>query len=306
LKLLAELIIILKDLLEFQVKTTSSISFEKLRVFFYAAKFSNFSKAARELFVTEGAVSQQIKDLELTDEGKILLGLLDPLIHQFDGLIEDFVDLASSFQGSLKIAATQSIILKLLPQVLKQFEKEHPDIKIIAFNRPPAKVAEMVLSGGADLGVGPLVDIPEGLESKQLIRSSWVLIAPPNHPLSTYKTITPDKIAPFRLILSTRDTGHGSSLATLVKDHNLNLKVAMKVGRWEVIKKYVELGLGIAIIPEICLSDSDRTTIFTRTLDDLLEGLRFGVLTKEKTHISLAAENFIKILIQAYDEKDHQ
>jgi DNA-binding transcriptional LysR family regulator len=296
------------------MKAPTNISFEKLRVFFYAAKFCNFSKAAKELFVTEGAVSQQIKDLEwklgkrlfhrrktkleLTDEGKVLLGLVDPLVYQFDSIIEDFVDSSNSLQGSLKIAATQSLILNLLPPALQRFEKEHPSIKIIAFNRPPAKIAEMVLSGGAELGVGPLVDIPEELEAKELIKSPWILIAPADHPLSRYKTITPKEIASFPLILSTRDTGHGFAVENFIKTYNLNFKVAMKMGRWEVVKRYVELGLGIAIIPEICLNNSDKGRILTRSLKHLLESLCFGLLTNKRTHLSAAAEGFTKMLSQ--------
>jgi len=292
-----------------------NIPFEKLRFFYHAAKFNNFSKAGKQLFVTEGAVSQQIKDLEwklgkklflrrgpklkLTPEGELLFTLIGPVIDQVDNLIEDFTNLTESLPGSLKIAATQSILLNLLPPVIQEFEIGHPGVNLVVFNLPSLEINEIVLSGGVDLGISPLMNTVDGLTRKELIRFPWTLITPLEHPLSRCKTITIKKIASFPVIMPTGDASHYTVLQTLAKTHGLELNVTMKTARWEVVKKYVEIGLGIAVIPQICLSNSDNDKLYSRRLDDLLGHLHVGLVTNKKKNLTPATEEFSEILIRS-------
>lgn len=295
------------------------IQLEKFRVFHRAAFYKNFTKAAKTLYVTEGAISQQIKDLEwklgkklfhrqgpklgLTEEGKLLFVLVDPIINQFDQIIDTFMQLTESIQQQIRIVTTQSVSSNLLPPIIAKFNKEYANIRIIVTTPPPEKLCDIISSREADIGIAPLINIPDSIATTELARFRWFLLAPPHHPLAKYKDIKAEDIAAFPVIMPAVEDGHGAPFDTLTKMYHVNLKPSVKVARWEVIKRYVATGLGVAIVPEICVENIDKNHIIIRTLDHLLDRVPFGILTNRISSPSSPMERFCALLVQFCQNK---
>ena len=117
-----------------------------------------------------------------------------------------------------------------------------------------------VRTGMVDFAVGPLMSIPEDIEFHPIVSYEPVVITCLGHPLA-YKRLSVKEISRYPLILPPRGLSTWGLVDSTFKKHGLTYEVAMEVGGWEAIKKYVELGLGISLIISIGLTGSERLEV---------------------------------------------
>lgn len=285
---------------------------KQLRAFCYTAKMGSISRAAEKLFLSQPSVSLQIQALEreldtellerrgpsirLTPEGKILYEIARPMVQGIDTLPETFAAHCGNLKsGELNIAAGESTILYILPEVVKEFADTYPGITLKLHNVTGRDGMEMLRADEVDFAVGSMLEVPEDITYHPIFVYQPLLITAPDHPLARKKKgVTLEEIAPHGLILPPRHLSTWRIVDLVFQQHNLNYRVALEAGGWEVIKKYVELGLGISIVTSICITAQDKLAQIP--LDRYFPERSYGVVFRQGKFLSPQARKFIEIM----------
>ena len=284
---------------------------KQLRAFCYTAQTQSMSKAAEIMFLSQPTVSLLIQALEkdlgtrvferhgprirLTNEGKILFDLSLPLVEGLEALGETFQERCNNqVSGSLNIAAGESTTLYLLPEVVHRFVTLYPDIEIKIHNVPGLGGLQLLRSGEVDFSVGPMLQVPEDFWYTPLLSYKPILITPPGHPLADRKRISLQDINHYGLILPPRNMSTRNTIDVVFRQHNIDYNVRMEAGGWEVIKKYVEMGLGISIVTSICLTGEEN--LLQIPLPNYFPERSYGLVLRRGKFISPAARRFIQLL----------
>lgn len=283
---------------------------KQLRAFCHTVQAGSISRAAEKLFLSQPSVSLQIQALEreldtellerrgphirLTPEGRSLYELARPLVQGIDTLPDTFAARRGSLEsGELNIAAGESTILYILPEVVKAFADAYPGISLKLHNVTGRDGMEMLRNDQVDFAVGSMLEIPEDISYHPIFVYQPLLITALDHPLARRrKRITLKDIAPHGLILPPRHLSTWRIVDLVFQQHNLNYRVALEAGGWEIIKKYVELGLGISIVTSICISEQDRLAQIP--LDRYFPERSYGIVLREGRFLSPQARKFIE------------
>ena len=285
--------------------------FKQLRAFCNTARSESMSRAAEQMFLSQPSISLLIQALEkdlgshlfdrkgpklhLTNEGKILLDLALPLVEGLESLPDTFHDRChNTVTGTLNIAAGESTTLYLLPQIVDRFTRQYPQIQVKLHNVPGRQGMGMVRTGDVDMAVGPITEIPDEIWFYPLVSYEPVLITPRGHPLAKQGKVSLQDIAPYGLILPPHTMSTRNYIDIVFQQHNFDYRVSMEAGGWEVIKKYVELDLGISIVTSICLTGKEKLARIPLT--EYFPERSYGLLLRRGKFISPAARKFIELL----------
>ncbi len=284
---------------------------QQLRGFCYAVQTGSISKAAERMFLSQPSVSLQIQALErelevtlferrgpkirLTPEGHTLYELALPLLEGLDGLTETFLAQRGSLEsGELNIAAGESTILYLLPEIVSRFVAQHPGIRVRFHNVPGRQGLALLREDEVDFAVGSFRDAPDDIDYQPIYAFDQVLITPLDHPLARRSGITLADIAPYEFILPPRHLVTLSMVELAFQSQGLRLNVRLEAGGWAVIKKYVAMGLGISIVSGICLTPDDR--LAAHPLGQYFPRRTYGVVMRRGKFLSPQAKRFIEFI----------
>lgn len=284
---------------------------KQLRAFCFAARTGSVSLAAEELFLSQPSVTLQIQALEremeitlferrgpsikLTPEGEILYQLADPLVQGIDKLQESFSAQYGKLEsGELNIAAGESTILYILPEPIKRFAEAYPRIRIKLHNVTGRDGMAMLRADEADFAVGSMLEVPEDIIYRPSVTYDTVLITPQDHPLAGRENIRLQEISPYGLILPPRHLSTWGTVKTVFNQHNVSFQVSLEAGGWEVIKKYVELGLGISIVSDVCLTETDRVARIP--VGHYFPSRSYGIVLRRGKFLSPQARRFIEMM----------
>lgn len=294
--------------------------FQQLRGFYYAVASGSISKAAGRMFLSQPAVSQQVRSLEkelavtlfirhgskmqLTREGELLFEIARPLIEELEHLDEEFRRRRSDGdEGHIEIAAGMSTILYFLPRHVEAFRRTHPRIEMRLQQVTGMEGLERLRAGLVDLAVGPLLQVPADIEFHPIVSYDPVIITPLGHPLVYREKLSLEDIASYPLILPPRNLSTWPMVDSTFKSHGLSYEVAMEVGGWEAIKKYVELGLGISIIIRIGLTGSERVEVIPA--EQFFPRRTYGVVLRKGHILTPQAERFVNLLLAVREDDEH-
>lgn len=295
--------------------------FQQLRGFCYAAAAGSISKAAKRICLSQPAVSQQIRSLEnemdvtlfsrrgarieLTPDGELLFEMARPLVEELEHLDEEFRQRRSEVdEGHIEVAAGLSTILYFLPKHVEAFRQAHPRIEVRLQNVTGVEGLERLRAGLVDFAVGPLMEVPSDIEFYPVRSYDPVVITCRGHPLARRSRITLEDISRYPLILPPRNQSTWTMVDSTFKKHGLVYQVAMEVGGWEVIKKYVELGLGISIIISIGITGEEKLEVVSAK--EFFPRRTYGVVQRKGRILSPQARRFITLLLNSReaDTKD--
>jgi DNA-binding transcriptional LysR family regulator len=284
---------------------------KQLRAFCYTAQVGSISAAAKKLFLSQPSVSLQIQALErelgailferngpkirLTLEGEILLGLACHLVQGIDSLTETFQAHCGKLDvGELNIAAGESTILYILPDTMRRFVQDYPKISLKLHNVTGRDGLAMIRADEVDIAVGSMLDIPSDITYYPVFTYHPTLITPLGHALLSLNEVHLEDISHYGLILPPRHLSTWRIVDLVFSQNNINYKVALEAGGWEVIKKYVELGLGISIVTDVCLNASDR--LGKIPLNHYFPKRSYGIVVRKSKVLSPQAKRFIDML----------
>ena len=284
---------------------------KQLRAFCYAAQFKSMSKAAEQMFLSQPSISILIQSLEkelkqrlfdrkgpkinLTKEGIILFEMSLPLLEGLETLPESFEEKCKhSVVGSLNIAAVEAIILYTLPEIIKRYTDSFPDIHIKLNNCAAAVGVEKVRNGEVDFAIGSTLNVPDDIAYLPVYTFEPVLITPIGHQLAKKNQVTINDISQYGLILSPQHMSTWQMVDLVFKQYNVDYKVKLEAGGWEVLKKYVEKGLGVSIITDICLSGEEN--LERVPLTQFFPKRTYGLFLRKGKVLSPAAREFIQYI----------
>ena len=241
-----------------------TVTLRQLRTFKAVADASSFSAAAQRLKLSQPSVSYQVKELEetlglqlldrlgkrvqLTEAGGILYGYARRMLDVLDEATVAVEELRGIKRGTLRVGASTTVGIYILPAALGAFKKLHPGLVISLEIGTRARVQEMVLNNELDLAiVGPAAKDPE-LAIVPFLEDELVVVAPGGHALGGRKRLTLRDVTGEPFIMREAASGSRWSLEKEARRAGARLKVAMELGSNGAIKHAVESGLGLAVL----------------------------------------------------------
>jgi DNA-binding transcriptional LysR family regulator len=290
---------------------------KQIRAFCQVVRSGSITVASQKLFLSQPSVTLQIQALErelkttlferrgptmrLTPDGEALYALAEPLVQGVDGLHATFEAQHGRLEsGELNIGAGESTILYILPEVVSRFTKAYPGIHLRLHNETGRDGLKMLKSDEIDFAVGSMLDVPEDITYQPLVTFDPVLIVPIGHPLARKKKVTLEDVSHYGLILPPRHLSTWGVVKYVFQQHKLSFKVTLEAGGWEVIKKYVELGMGISIVTDICLTGKEK--LVSIPLADYFPQRGYGLVLRKGKFMSPQANRFVEILLDTYRE----
>ena len=286
---------------------------EQLRFFHSVAERGSFTEAARELLLTQPAVSNQIRKLEeglgqrlferqgrqiqLTRAGEILYAHSRKIfqqVHEAEGILKDLKSLRT---GSLSLGTVDVISIYVLPQIFQQFHRMFPRVEISIQVGDSASLTRGVLEGDFDLGFITLPVEEKNLVALPIYNDVLRVIAPAGHPLAQKALVTLEDITKTTLIIYKKGSVTRKIIADVFEREGLALEPDMEIDRPEAMKKLVEAGLGLSIIPEMSImkevAEGSLTALHTG-------GVHFerqlGLIYRRGQFFSPATRAFLEIL----------
>jgi len=245
----------------------------RLQVFHAVAKQSSFTKAAETLFMTQPAVTFQIKQLEehfntrlfdrghgkisLTGAGEVVLEYAEKILALSAELDTRVSELTGEVQGLLLIGASMTIAEFMLPRVLGEFKVAYPGVKARLTVANSDTVEHGVAAHSLDIG---LIEAPShlpGLSAEDCCEDELQVVCSPGHPLAKLKSVMPKQLLQYPYV--SRETGSGTREVTDsyfrragIEPEELN--AVMEMGSPDAIKGVVETGLGFAIMSKVIVA----------------------------------------------------
>jgi DNA-binding transcriptional LysR family regulator len=292
---------------------------KQLRAFCNAARTGSVSAAAEQIFLSQPTVSLQIQALErefdtllferrgpkikLTPEGELLYRLAQPLVEGMDKLHETFATQCGRVdEGTLNVAAGESTILYILPEPIRRFTRQHPKVEVALHNVTGRDGLAMLRADAVDLAVGSMLEVPDDITYRPVVTYHPKLITPEDHPLAARPEVTLEDIAPYGLILPPRHLSTWRMVDLVFRQHGVSYRIALEAGGWEVIKKYVELGLGISIVTDVCLTGDERLACIA--LDRYFPTRSYGVVLRRGKFLSPQAKRFLHVLNDSFADRE--
>ena len=285
---------------------------EALRAFCHTAQTRSMSRAGERLGLSQPSISLMIKRLEaglgtmlfercgprieLTAEGRALQELASPLVEGMDVLPQVFAErCGEAASGTLRLAAGESTILYILPDIVKRFADAYPGIRFVLNNVTGRDGLALLRANDVDLAIGSLLEVPEDVSYQPLFHYDPMLIMREGHPLAAKGgSLRLQDISPYGLILPPRHLSTGRMVDLVFRQHRTPYRVALEAGGWEVIKEYVARGLGVAIVTSICLGRAEGLAAVR--LNRYFPQRSYGLLLRKGQRLTPAARRFIEIL----------
>jgi DNA-binding transcriptional LysR family regulator len=289
------------------------INLNHLRIFFHAAKNQNFSAAAKELFITQPAVSAQIKSLEnscdlsffkkrgkkiyLTDEGKLLFSHAQK-IFEYEHLVENAIEEMRELKcGLLRLGTTKAYARYFMPFMISTFREKHPGIKIQLNEGSSLEMIHSLLDFKNEIAViAKAEDHPE-VTFIPFSQEEIVLILAPDHPFIRHNSISVQELAKEPIIMKEAGSGTRKRINELFSSSMLTPNILMETGNTEFIKQLVQRGEGVSfIVREAVKSELKEKKLATTRIEGHHLELDVSVAYLKKQHLSPPAKAFLSIL----------
>lgn len=253
---------------------------DRLAVLVAVADAGGFSRAARRLGVGQSTVSQVIAALEadvggplfaragrqalLTDEGQVLVARARQVLDAVAGAREALQARRDVTAGTLRLGSTDTLATYLLPPVLAALRARHPAVELHLDNRPSPAIAAAVARRELDVGLvslplpGSLEPAAQALKQVPLRRQPDVAIVPRGHPLARRARVRPQELAAFPLVLLDRSTSLRAWLDRHFAAAGVVPRVALEMSSLEVLKRLVERGFGVSVVPALAVDRRDK------------------------------------------------
>jgi DNA-binding transcriptional LysR family regulator len=290
-----------------------------LRGFYFVAKEGSVRQAAVAMGREKPTVSRQIQCLEkelgvalfdrsfgkmrITPAGKIVQEEAVALFEYVTRLKNEFRDEEINYRGRIVIATTHVIADSILPPYIVEFRRLHPEVTFHLEGGIRNTVYEKVESAEADFGIGFCKKSHYALSFHSLYETGLVMIAPRNNPYFTGKAPpTLKQIAEAPLILR---GSHETLVEERFSKERLKPNVVMTHNNFVGIKKYVALGMGVAIVGGNSIFQEDRTHFDIYSLDRHFPKSRYGIVLKKYKYLPAMVKAFIRTIKPDIDFSAH-
>jgi len=288
-----------------------------LKMFCDVVETGSFSTAARMSKVTQSAVSQQIRALETrytqkllsrsarsavpTPAGTRLYRAAREIVLAFTTLEASMREESNQVAGDVVIATIYSVGLHELSPYLKAILRRYPKVNVRLSYRRADQVVDDILSDQADLGIVAYPSPRPGVRVLPFRSDELVLVCSREHPLMAKRVVRLADLEGMRFIAFERDIPTGKAIAKLLKTAGAKVRPAMELDNVETIKRAVELGLGVSILPKASVQTEELAgTLVARTLADGTFIRPIGVVLRKGRYLGRAASAVVDVLTKSH------
>lgn len=281
----------------------------------------NLTEAAKALFTSQPGVSKAIIELEeelgidifarhgkrirgLTEPGRAVLKSVELIMQEIDGLKRIGEEYAAQDSGSFTIATTHTQARYALPKIVQAFMQKYPKVRLSLLQGNPKQIAEMVLRDQADVAIATeAIAGFDGLVSLPCYQWEHVLVVPADHPLLKSKLVTLEEIAQYPLITYDAAFAGRNKIDHAFSLRDLHPNILLEAIDADVIKTYVELGMGVGIIAGMAF-DAERD----KNLRSVSVGHLFGmnvsrVAMRQGAYLRSYIYSFVELLSPTLNRK---
>jgi LysR family transcriptional regulator, cys regulon transcriptional activator len=281
----------------------------------------NLTEAANALHTSQPGVSKQIRELEhelgfdifvrrgkritsLTEPGKAVLGIIERVLQEADNLKRAARDFSDQDSGGLTIATTHTQARYALPRVVGEFKRRYPRVHLTLQQGNPLQLAEMVHAGAADIAIATeALDHFPGLLALPGYTWSHCVVVPPRHALLRSGTLTLEALAKYPIVTYDAAFAGRTHIDAAFAARGLTVDVVLSAIDADVIKTYVEVGLGVGIIAGIAFDAKRDLRLRAIECSHLFHSNTTRVAVKRGSLLRGYAYEFIELFAPALNRK---
>src|SRR6185436_19244273 len=280
---------------------------ESLKMFCDVVETGSFSRAAQLNHVTQSAVSQQIRALETrydqrllsrsarqvtpTPAGERLFRGCKEILSRFAEVEQEIREQASEVSGACNVSTIYSVGLHELQSIQRQLLKTHPKVNLRLNYRRSDQVYDDVILGAADLGLVAYPQPRAGVDVIPFREDKLAAVFPPNHSLAGKQKVSMAAIATGPFIAFDREAPSRKGIHKLFRDKGLELAPSMEMDNVETIKRAVEMGLGVSVLPLATVKpELALGTLVTRPFSEGSFTRPIGILVRKGKYLARAAQ----------------
>jgi DNA-binding transcriptional LysR family regulator len=296
------------------------LNLNQLRFFYEAARDQNFTMAAKKLFVSQPAVTAQIKQFEdqanlkffkkrgrkiyLTDEGKTLFEYVKKLFEyelQVEHVIEDMKKLK---RGILRLGTTKTYARYFMPLVLSNFRETYPQVKIFLGEGSSLEIMYSLLDFQNEVALIAQVEDNPRIHFIPFSQEELVLILGVNHPLGEKQSVLIEELAREPLIMKETGSATRKFINDLFVRKGVNPNILMETGNTEFIKQVVQRGEGVSfVVRSAVLAELNEKKLIERPIRGEHLFLNVNIAHLKGQELSRAAQAFLDILMKYVPQK---
>ena len=263
----------------------------QLRGFCHAARLGSITQAAQHLGLSQPAVSLHVHDLEdelqavlfdrgsfgisLTEAGERLYALAEPLLEGMEGVFAHFAErIKEDLTGRVEIAASVAGAALVLPPSIKRLRDRYPGVRVRVRNHTLGEGMALLRAGEVEFVLGAREPLLEDMsvEYREMLCYDIVLITSLDHALAGRETVTPQEAAQWPSVMPPAGSYSRQFGEAAARQFGVEVRAVIEVSGWAVIKRYVERGLGISVVPSICVKEETEDSGVGDSVRGLLSG----------------------------------
>ena len=285
-----------------------------LNTFRTIAQEGSFSRAAQRLLRTQPAVSLALKRLEnelgatlidrsskqlsLTDAGRLVLDYCD----RFDGVDRDLrtaiAELRDLESGRLSIGANESTALYLIDPIV-EFREQHPGVKIELRRSLSSRIPDELLRGSLEMGAVSYDPGDDRIALREIYTDRLAFVVSPKHRFARKKRVSIRDLGEEVFIAHNVSGPYRSRVIEAFQEHHVPLKMDIELPTIETIRRFVELDLGVAFLPYMCVrSDIQAKALREVPVDEVQMERKIRLIYPARRRLSHAAEAFLELVSQ--------
>src|SRR5215472_4421117 len=285
----------------------------QLEFFVTVVEERGFSKAAERVFRTQPAVSIAIRRLEeeigtplfersqkapvLTEAGQLLYDYARRILALRDQSLEVVAELRALKRGRVRIGANESTSLYLLPHLILDYRARYPEVMVEISRHTSERLPREVLERNVDFALLAHEPVDSQLESFPVWRDPLVLILYPDHPLANRDSVKVEELGHESFLAHNVKTGSRHKVTETFAAHHTPLNITLELATIETIKRFVQLKVGVAFVPRMCVEEEiARETLVTVPVEELSYVRTLWVTRRSGAELSPAAAAFLEIL----------
>ena len=282
----------------------------QLEVLVTVAREKSFSRAAQILDRTQPAVSQAIRRLEaeigetlfdrsskdgtLTYAGEVLVGYARQMLNLRHTANNAIKELRGLHKGKVTISANEHTVFCLLP-VIREFRERHPNIKIEVQRGVASRIPKEITAREVELGVISFKPNDESLRSVSILTDELMLIIAPTHPFASRKSVSIKDLGDEIFIAHNAVSPYRHKVIETFEKHNTKLNIAVELPSLEAIKRLVETGIGVALIPKLTARvEIANGQLVGLSVTEMKFERKLNIVYRRNSVLSHAAEAFLK------------
>ena len=289
---------------------------EALRSFFHVARERSFSRAAKNLHISQPAMSVLIKTLEkelderlfdrerkgvaLTEAGAVLFESAEKIFSDVEEVHARLRELREAGGGHVRVGCSDTVSLYLLPPVLKKFRRRFPKAEITIRNAYTTEILDLLVRAELDFGIvtrPPSLD--RRLEARDLFTEPYVVACKKNDPLLRRAQVSLEALDGRPMVALEKGTVTRDAIDRALRAAKARPRIVLETGNVEVQKLYAALGYGCALLPRSAVSDADRRRLEIRPLKGGNLERRVVVVVSRDRYVSRAAQALLGLVGEA-------